>query len=560
MNQSTSTEGPDRRRRSPLAATLVPLLVTGCLFNPPDAMISASEASDGTSMGESSGGSGMSGGATGVGTSEGSGASSSTDPGMTTEDDSTTAPDPALCEQIGGEDGLKLIVEDFTARLQGDVRINGYFLNDTFINSKYVTCMTDYLAALIDCPGAEYSCADVASAHQGMGISGVDRADYLELLVGALQDHQQARAPALGDDGIQWIIAQLDDESAQVVEDEEGTQTVYQRLGRQPKMREMLEGLDELVAGDMTLSAFFGDQLGNPRKALCMERHLIGDERVGGPTVYRAEHDSLVEGALNGLVCSEIRDAHSSINEPKLLEASDYDLFLERVATATENTWGAPEFAEGDRVLVQEYFDAQCVEVVADRNNCPGSRLPMSATLDPDELDAKRFFGTNEANKEKCLTLHIPEGEEEFYVDTLTLDVEVDHKRVGNLIITLAHEDQTSVLVVDRPDSGAGNKTVNLDCDAPVTFKDLTIFPAEQLGLGLIDFDTSRIVCSPEDEPMNQDPCEYRPVEKFDVFTDAPAAGDWQICIGVNEPGFQEQGEICEVRLNLETKKFANEP
>lgn len=99
--------------------------------------------------------------------------------GCATMGEQTASKEKSLYERLGGKPAITAVVDDFTARVAADNRINRFFAN---------TDIPPFKAKLVDqiCEASggpcKYAGKDMKTAHAGMGISGAD----FDALVGDL--------------------------------------------------------------------------------------------------------------------------------------------------------------------------------------------------------------------------------------------------------------------------------------------------------------------------------------------------------------------------------------
>lgn len=96
------------------------------------------------------------------------------------------APPPSLYKQLGGREGIALVVDDFVANVVGDNRINTRF---KALQPAQVFKLKSHLADQI-CDASGGPCAylgrDMKATHAGMGITEAEWSATVEALVKAL--------------------------------------------------------------------------------------------------------------------------------------------------------------------------------------------------------------------------------------------------------------------------------------------------------------------------------------------------------------------------------------
>jgi len=101
----------------------------------------------------------------------------------TTGEQRMTTRERSLYDRLGGKPALTAVVDDFTARVAADRRINRFFAN---------TDMPAFRAKLVDqiCEASggpcKYTGKDMKTAHAGMGVSNADFDALVEDLVATL--------------------------------------------------------------------------------------------------------------------------------------------------------------------------------------------------------------------------------------------------------------------------------------------------------------------------------------------------------------------------------------
>ena len=101
----------------------------------------------------------------------------------------TKAAGPSLYRQLGGREGIAVVVDDFVANVVADNRVNARFKG---LPPAQVLKLKSHLADQI-CDAAGGPCAyvgrDMKTAHKGMGITEAEWNVTLEALVKALDRH-----------------------------------------------------------------------------------------------------------------------------------------------------------------------------------------------------------------------------------------------------------------------------------------------------------------------------------------------------------------------------------
>ncbi|WP_106418900.1 group I truncated hemoglobin [Salinicola tamaricis] len=94
-------------------------------------------------------------------------------------------PAPTLYQQLGGEQGIHAIVEDFAYRLADDPELVAFFANTNI--DYFVGSLADYLCVVSDGP-CVYRGAPMDKAHQHMGIHEADFNRLVDALQATLLD------------------------------------------------------------------------------------------------------------------------------------------------------------------------------------------------------------------------------------------------------------------------------------------------------------------------------------------------------------------------------------
>lgn len=108
---------------------------------------------------------------------------------------------PALYKRLGGRQGIALVVDDFTANMAGDPRVNARFKGmkppEVF---KFKSNLADQICEASGGP-CSYVGKDMKKAHEGMKITEAEWNATVENLVKALDKHKvetQAKQELLG--------------------------------------------------------------------------------------------------------------------------------------------------------------------------------------------------------------------------------------------------------------------------------------------------------------------------------------------------------------------------
>ena len=500
---------------------------------------------------------------------------SDSDPTTTTDTattDSDTDPttgttgevDSALCVNLGNIAGIGELNEAFVGAVLVDSRINGYFLNNTVDGANLVTCLNSQIADEVGCADVSYDCADMHTAHAGMGISTVDFADFAEDYGAALDAHQQSY-PGLTDQDKADVLAALAAMAADIVEDPANDQTIYQRVGRKPAIRDVVgligetDSLLDLVSKDFTINGFF---LASDFERLntCFTRQLAG---LDGPVLYGGEVDppaaEIEPGVALDNPCAAMKAGHEGLTDPNEGDSPiSYEDFVS-LLTDLSAAMGAAGWTQADQDAVMAEMSPLCAEIVGDPNECPGNAqtiLVKKANLGLDIAD-DAYDGSLASMA--CVDLTVIDDGINYVSLIDELEVAIAHSEVGDLVIKVQAPSGLVSTAMSRPglaeamDDGEGNggdKSI-LKANFPVTFRDAGLVDAELMGIG-------NVVC--QDDGL----CDYHPNPdsgegtNFADFIGEESKGTWRVCFGDAEPG--GMGSVDEVSLVISKVKFQPKP
>ena len=270
-----------------------------------------------------------------------------TDPtvGPTTDDPSSTTDEPppplTLCDKLGGEAGINDLVGAAIGVILADDKVNGYFLNSDLDAGNLVTCLNKQLGELATCPGVVYDCADMKTAHAGLGIGADDFMDFAVDFSTALDAHQQAH-PELTNDDKTAIMGALAGMAPDIVEDPNNDLTVYQRVGRKPAIKALVGKPGEAtsfvdnVANNAAINGFFGAS-DFDRLNTCLTRQVAG---IDGPIKYGLEVDApqgVDPGAGAANPCLDMVTSHAGLvdaNDMIGIDINDFGALVGDLVTA----------------------------------------------------------------------------------------------------------------------------------------------------------------------------------------------------------------------------------
>jgi subtilisin-like proprotein convertase family protein/truncated hemoglobin YjbI len=483
-----------------------------------------------------------------------------------TDTDTTTGDPAALCERLGGEPGVAELIDLALAAVLGDDKINGYFLNADVDGDHLGECLVKQVGAVAGCPGVEYDCLDMKTAHAGLGISANDFMDVALDFASALDVHQIAH-PDLTDDDKTAIIATLGGLAPDIVEDATSDATIYQRVARKPGIKALIGAPDQVgsfvanVADDVAINTFFAAS-NFERLNTCLTRQVAG---IDGPTRYGLEVDAPAGidpgvGAANP--CKTMADAHVGLQDADMtgIDLNDFGALVLDLVTAME-TAGV---AAGDRDALVEVLGTMCSDIVAPefKNDCPdANKLEIVAAAGlPLPIVDDAYDGSLASMT--CADLEVPDDGINF-VAGVEASIAADHTFVGDLVIKVASPDGTLTTILSRPGLAEGSDgpgeccgdNSNLSQATPLLFKNGGASDAEQMGAAVAD--SSDFVCDDEDPPIV---CEWNPAagagpgSSFSDFDGLAAHGTWRVCVGDGSGG--DSGTLFAASLAIRKVKF----
>jgi truncated hemoglobin YjbI len=499
--------------------------------------------------------------------------------GPTTEPDTSTGPDPTetetggdgeLCAHLGGEAGIGALVTNFLGKVLVDDRINGYFLNSDVDGAALGVCVAQQLGEAAGCAGVTYTCDDMKSAHAGLKISQQDFDDFAEDFVAAITDHK-ADAPDLTDDDITQIVDLLAGMAGDIVEDPEGDDTVYQRVGRKPAIATLIGHPGEAgsfvdnVAMNPEINGFFTNT-DFDRLNTCLTRQVAG---IDGPVKYGLEVDPPAADVDPGVAldnpCKDMESSHEGLQDADMNPIT-IDDFLALV-TDLVNAMNTAGVAPGDQDAILAVLGPMCEMIVADANTCPGNFTTetvevMDLALDLVPHDDK-YNGTIESMA--CTELEVLDDGINF-VDDMRLKVGMDHTWVGDITIKIVSPEDKLLTVLGRPgneamplaDNGMSccGDNSNLSVQFPFTLSDAATIGGKDMGKAPLG--DNQIICKDENPKLAA--CEFRPYPgggpgvAFADYHGVSAVGVWQVCIG--DSGQGDTGNVQYLGLTFDKVKF----
>ncbi|MDC0723408.1 hypothetical protein [Nannocystis bainbridge] len=488
-----------------------------------------------------------------------------------TDTDTTTGEPVALCERLGGEAGVGELVDAALAVVLSDDKVNGYFLNSDVDGGNLRTCLIKQLGQVAGCPGVEYDCLDMKTAHAGMGISAADFMDFALDFSTALDTHQAAH-PDLGDADKTAILDVLGGLAPDIVEDASNDATVYQRVGRKPAIETLVGAPGQAgsfvdnVANDAVINGFFGGT-DFERLNTCLTRQVGG---IDGPTKYGLEVDApdgVDPGVGVGNECQTMAVSHAGLvdaDDNVGIDINDFGALVTDLVTAME----AAGVAQTDQEAILAVLGPMCEDILAPefKNQCPGANkvetleaVNLAMPIPDDGYDGSLASMA-------CAMFEAPDDGINF-IAGVEVSIAADHTYVGDLIIKLQGPDGTVTTILSRPGlaeplDGQGaccGDNSNIVQSSPLLFKNGGLTDAELLGAGVPD--TNDVVCVDEPQPIT---CEFHPNPgagpgmDLDDFLGLAAKGSWRVCVG--DAGGGDTGTLHGVTLVIEKVKFDPTP
>lgn len=492
-----------------------------------------------------------------TGMEAGTGTSTSTSDGTDTSTGTTGIEPSTPCSRLGGADGVVGLTHAVRTRVLADDRINGYFLNSDLDDTRLWACMDGLIATMMACEGAVYTCADMPTAHAGLGISAQDFADFVEDFTKALDT---VPGKTTSEDRA-TLLAALTALSQDIVEDPGNDATLYQRLGRKPAIAKLVGGPNKggsflgRVATNTAINGFFA-AADFTRLRTCLIRQLAA---LDGPVHYGLEVDAPV-GVDPGVglqhPCRDMATAHDGVvDDAEGISFADFGLMM----TDLHHALTAFGVAHTDRVAVIAAMDPLCVDIVSspEKPTCPGFyQTDVLAAADiyaliPDDT----YDGT--IGSMRCHAFEVADDGINV-VTGAELSIGITHSFIGDLVIKVQSPNLEVLTVLNRPgyaeltDSGLGGPGDDsaLLGVTPVHFADEAPFVAELMGSGI----SNHTVCVDDHE------CDFRPSpgigpgSNFAGFKGRKAVGTWQVCVG--DAGKGHVGDLNSIVLKIQQQKY----
>lgn len=271
-----------------------------------------------------------------------------------------------LYQRLGEAAGIQTVIEDFVGRVVADPAINGYFLNANVSGSRVVTCLVKQVGALTggpqtypaegEGPDAD-GCRNMTDAHAGMGVSAQDYGDLAGHLVAALSDAGVAQAD------IDVLAGALTDPAfvATIVEDTSDDATVYQRVGRKPAIKVVVDDFVGRVVADPEINGFF-TATDAARLTTCLVRQVCS---IDGPCRYGEG----VEPELGNMPCRDMVSSHANMvdDQGNGISLQDFNALAGHLVAALDGAG----VSTADRDAIVGAIAPLCGDIIADPTQCP---------------------------------------------------------------------------------------------------------------------------------------------------------------------------------------------
>jgi hemoglobin len=278
------------------------------------------------------------------------------DSGSENSDESEGGGD-TIYERLGGADGIhEAVTEIVVDRVAPDPKINGYFLNSGVNVTIVIDCLATQLGSLTGGPEVypNADCRDMATAHEGLGISDADFMDLAGHVVAELTERGVAQ------EDIDVIVGALTGMYDDIVEDPDNNLTVYQRAGRLPGIQGAVAEFYTIITTDPAVMAFFSG-LDIDRLEGCLSRLVCS---IDGPCEFGGELPGLDPMFPEGQSpCMDIMSAHEGLN----ITIDDFNAVAADLTMALDNVGLAP----ADRDAILGVVGPLCNQIVTDTATCP---------------------------------------------------------------------------------------------------------------------------------------------------------------------------------------------
>ena len=269
-----------------------------------------------------------------------------------------------LYQRLGGESGINTVIGAFIGRVAGDNKINGYFFNSSVSLAKLQSCLVLQIGSLTGGPNAypgSSGCRDMKTAHAGLGISMQDFTDLAGHLVAALQAAGVAQAD------VDTIVAAVTPTATDIVEDASNNKTVYQRLGRKPAIKTVIDAFVGKVAANPKIMGFFG-ATNIDRLKTCLVRQVCS---IDGPCNYGEEIGATTgefePGVSAAAACRDMKTTHTGLmNGTNPITVEDFNSLVgDLVAVIPAGV------SDADKTALLTVLGSFCKDIVKDGTGCP---------------------------------------------------------------------------------------------------------------------------------------------------------------------------------------------
>ena len=218
-----------------------------------------------------------------------------------------------IYERLGKGEGIGKVVDSFLGKVLADPKINGYFLYASLNAAGLRKCLVDQIGSATGGP-EKYTCKDMKTTHQGMGISKNDFGDLVGHLVAALKEAK------VGQGDIDAIASVLLPMEKDIVEDPTNNKTVYQRIGRRPAIEKAVDDFIAKVVANVKIKDFFTSAKADRLKT-CLVRQICS---IDGPCAYGKEPATGEKGVSDKDPCKDMKSVHAGMNIAK----ADFDALV----------------------------------------------------------------------------------------------------------------------------------------------------------------------------------------------------------------------------------------
>jgi hemoglobin len=269
-----------------------------------------------------------------------------------------------LYERMGGEAGVRALVDDIVTRVSADERINGYFRNVSVDLEQMADCMALQIGAATGGPQTYPSgaCRDMQAAHEGLGVSSQDFDDFAAAVVAAVNATDLPAADRTE------LLGVFTSHQAAVVEDESNDATVYQRVGRKPAISTVVTAFEARVTADPQINAFFSGVYDITRLHNCLTRLVCS---IDGPCHYGEETPAEFPGLTLQFPCRDMGSSHYGLHAAGDPGATITVEHFDRIVFHMTETLDAAGVAPADRDAIVTALAPLCPMIVAGGAGCP---------------------------------------------------------------------------------------------------------------------------------------------------------------------------------------------